>query len=519
VQTAFINADVITLDAARPRAAGVLVRDGRVEGLLAAPPVGLSAEVRVVDCQGGALLPGLHDCHVHLTDAGLLAGRYDIRDCVDIDAVLRRVAELAREAAADPAAPLYAGNYDESLIAEARPPRRDELDSAEPARPVLLTRVDGHSCVVNSAAFALLGVAGLAGVERDAAGEPTGRLIGPANYAAQGVVRRLSPAARRAASRRAAEAALSGGMTTVHHVIANDAPFEELEETYRDDAALPLRVISKTCSMDVRKVKRLGGRVFGGDIFVDGSIGSRTAAVDDAYRGTGGHGLLYLTRAQLGELFDEAAQAGLSLGVHAIGDRAIEETIAAWETVVAAHGASANVRPSIDHFEIARPDQIARAARLGMLLSVQPAFDHLWGGDDGMYAQRLGVERACDMNLFKSAKRAGCVICGGSDAPVTAFSALLGIQALVGHHVAQERFTVEEALRAYTVDAAKLSFDESRRGVIAPGYDADFAVLEKRLDAVTPDAIKDVRVLMTIVGGEIRYDANAIPSPRSRTTT
>jgi hypothetical protein len=507
VQTAFINADVTTLDPARPRAAGVLTRDGRIERLLDAAPVALPKEVRVIDCRGAALVPGLHDCHAHLTDAGLLAGRYDIRDCADIAAVLRRVADLVRGDGATGAAPLYAGNYDEALIAERRPPNRDELDSIAPVRPVLLTRVDGHSCVVNSAAFALLGVDGLEGVERDESGTPTGRLIGPANYAAQGVVRRLPDAARRAAGQRAAAAALRGGITTIHHVIANDEPLEQLEQAYRDDAALPLRVISKTCSSDVRKVKRLGGRVFGGDIFVDGSIGSRTAAVSHAYRGSDARGLLYLTRAQLFELFDEASQAGLSLGVHAIGDRAIEETIAAWEGVVAARGSLHGVRPSIDHFEIAQPDQIERAARLGMLLSVQPAFDHLWGGDDGMYAQRLGVGCARGMNRFKSAKLAGCVICGGSDAPVTSLSALLGIHALVTHHVVEERFTVEEALRAYTADAAKLSFDEQRRGIIAPGYDADFVVLEKRLDAVAPDAIKDVRVLTTIVAGEIRYSA------------
>jgi predicted amidohydrolase YtcJ len=508
VQTAFINADVTTLDPTRPRAAGVLVCDGRVERLLDSPPVGLAGDVHVVDCRGGALAPGLHDCHVHLTDAGLLAGRYDIRDCVDIAAVLRRVADLTGGDGAEPAAPLYAGNYDETLIAQHRPPSRSELDSIAPTRPVLLTRVDGHSCVVNSSAFALLGVDALEGVERDETGAPTGRLIGLANYEAQnGVVRRLPRAARLAAGQRAAATALSGGITTVHHVIAADAPLEQLEQAYRDDAALPLRVISKTCSTDVRKVKRLGRRVFGGDIFVDGSIGSCTAAVSQAYRGSDAHGLLYLTRAQLIELFDEAAQAGLSLGVHAIGDRAIEETIAAWEAVVTAHGASERVRPSIDHFEIARPDQIARAARLGMLLSVQPAFDHLWGGDDGMYAQRLGEERARDMNRFRSAKRAGCVICGGSDAPVTRLSALLGIHALVNHHVAEERFTIEEALRAYTADAAKLSFDERRRGVIAPGYDADLVLLDKRLDAVAAQTIKDVKVLLTIVGGEIRYSA------------
>jgi predicted amidohydrolase YtcJ len=508
VQTAFINADVTTLDPAQPRATGVLVSDGRVERLLDDPPTGLSSSVRVIDCLGGALVPGLHDCHVHLTDAGLLAGRYDIRDCPDIAALLRRVAELVRDDSADHASPLYAGKYDESTIAERRPPTRIELDAVAPARPVLLTRVDGHSCVINSAAFALLGVDALEGVECDETGAPTGRLTGPANYHAQnGVLRLLPAAARRAAGERAAQAALSGGITTVHHVIATDAPLEQLEQAYRDDAALPLRVISKTCSTDVRKVKRLGRRVFGGDVFVDGSIGSSTAAVSHAYRGTDTRGLLYLTRAQLFELFDESSQAGLSLGVHAIGDRAIEETIAAWEMVVAAHGTSPRVRPSIDHFEIAEPDQIARASRLGMLLSVQPAFDYLWGGDDGMYANRLGVDRARGMNRFKAAKLAGCVICGGSDAPVTAMSALLGIHSLVNHHVEDERFTVEEALRAYTADAAKLSFDEGRRGVIVPGFDADFVVLEKRLDGVARDAIKDLRVLMTIVGGETRYSA------------
>jgi predicted amidohydrolase YtcJ len=142
-----------------------------------------------------------------------------------------------------------------------------------------------------------------------------------------------------------------------------------------------------------------------------------------------------------------------------------------------------------------------------MLLSVQPAFDHLWGGDDGMYAERLGSDRARGMNLFKSAQRAGCVICGGSDAPVTQLSAMLGIHALMNHHVAVERFTAEEALRAYTADAAKLSFDEGRRGVLIPGYDADFVLLERRLDAVDPSKVKDIGVLATVVAGEIRYQA------------
>lgn len=499
----FVNADVTTLDRAYPRARGIVVEDGVVTRLLAAGPTGLSKDVRVVDCSGAAIVPGFHDCHVHLTDTGLLAGDHDLGDCGTIARMLERVRTL-------PDRVLFAGNYEEERIAERRAPRLTELDSAAGDRAVLLTRIDGHSCVVNSAALAQLEVEHLEGVERDEDGCVSGRLRGPANYAAQAKFLRIIPEdSKRAADRRAADIALREGITTVHHVIAWDPPLEDLEEQYRSDAKLPLRVISKACTMSVRKARRLGGRVFGGDIFLDGSIGSRTAAVEHGYRDGAGTGMLYLNREQLTELFDEAAESGLSLGVHAIGDRAIEEAVAAWEAVIAKRGPLRGVRPSIDHFEIAHGDQIARAARCGMLLSMQPAFDYLWGGTDGMYAQRFGAERALQMNLFKTAKRAGCVVCGGSDSPVTKFSALLGVQSLVNHHVPSERFSVNEALRAYCSDAAMLSFDERRRGTLAAGMDADFVILEKALDAVAPEHISAVPVLATIVAGEVRYRADA----------
>ena len=497
----YLNADVTTLDPSTPRARGLMVEGGAITRLLDGRPSGLPKDIDVIDCAGAAIVPGLHDCHVHLTDTGLLAGDHDFTDCPDVGSMLERVSMLGDKI-------LFAGNYEDEHIAERRPPTMAELDSAAGDRPVLLTRIDGHSCVVDSAALALIDVGHLEGVERDDAGRPTGRLFGPANYAGQAAFLRAVPdEAKRRADERAAQMALAGGITTVHHVIAWDPPLETLEAQYRADAALPLRVISKACTTDVRKVRRLGGRLFGGDIFVDGSIGSRTAAVGQDYCDGHDAGLLYLDRAQLTEVFDEAAESGLSVGVHAIGDRAIEETIAAWEAVIEKRGPLRDVRPSIDHFEIARADQIARAARCRMLLSMQPVFDLLWGGTKGMYAERLGEERALEMNLFKTAKRAGCVICAGSDSPVTKFSALLGIQALVDHHVPRERFTVEEALRAYCSDAAKLSFDEGRRGVLAPGMDADFVLLERSLDSIAPKEIGAVKVMATVVGGAMRFRA------------
>jgi len=155
----YLNADVTTLDAATPHARGLVVENGKVARLLDGRPSGLSKEVEVVDCAGAAIVPGFHDCHVHLTDTGLLAGDHDFADCPDIAAMLKRVATLGDEI-------LFAGNYEDQHIAEHRPPTMDELDSVAPDRPVLLTRIDGHSCVVNAAALKLIGVEHLEGVER-----------------------------------------------------------------------------------------------------------------------------------------------------------------------------------------------------------------------------------------------------------------------------------------------------------------------------------------------------------------
>jgi predicted amidohydrolase YtcJ len=504
VQTLFVNAHVTTLDPQHPSGRCLLVSDGNVEQVLDTRPKGLGGAVKVVDCHGGEIVPGFHDTHVHLTATGLISGVRDLTACRDVPSILARVEKLSSSEKL-----IYAGNFDESKTTDRRLPTRQELDGASHGKPALLSRVDGHSCVANSEALALLGIDLTAqGVERDSEGASTGKLSGAISYAAQyDFVRGLPASALRRSDREAADAALAAGITTLHNVIEGDAAFEELAEIYIDNAVLSTRVISKSCTTSVAKAKRLGGRIFGGDIFVDGSIGSRTAAVGESYVDANGRGLLYLKRDQLAELFAEAAEAGLSLGVHAIGDEAIEQAIAAWEIVAAKRGSLEGLRPSIDHFEIARPDHITRAADVGLLLSMQPAFDYLWGGEGGMYEERLGAERAKGMNLFRTAKRTGCTICGGSDSPVTKLSALLGIHSLVNHHVPEERFSIEEALGAYTHEAAKLSFTEEQRGRLRPGMVADFVVLEKRLQDVPKTSIKDMRVMMTVIDGEIRYNA------------
>jgi predicted amidohydrolase YtcJ len=502
VETLFVNADIITLDPAFPRARCLHVRGDRIAAVLPERPAGISRDVHIVDCAGGCMVPGFHDCHLHLTATGLLRGERDLSSCNDLAALLSKIAGLAGDEL------IYAGNFDERQLAEARPPTRAELDAHTRGKPALLTRVDGHSCVLNSAAMSFLGIDVSNGdVEKDGGGEPTGRLRGPVGYAAQhDFVHRLPTAVLRRADREAAHAALAGGMTTIHNVIEGDASFEQLSEIYIDNAVLPVRVISKTCTTNVTKAKRLGGRLFGGDIFVDGSIGSRTAALTRAYDDAPTRGLLYLRVEELTDLFAEAAASGLSLGVHAIGDAAIEQAIGAWEEVASRRGSLGGLRPSIDHFEIATPEHIRRAAKLGILLSMQPAFDYLWGGTGEMYETRLGPERARSMNLLTTARRLGCTVCAGSDSPVTPLSALLGIHSGMNHHVPEERLSAEDMLRTYTCDAARLAFLEHECGTLTPGKLADLVLLDRPLDRTSPGAIKDINVLKTVVGGEIRYE-------------
>ena len=500
----FINAFVTTMDARRPHGRCLLVNDGRIEQVLDERPHGIERPLRVIDCHGGQILPGFFDCHLHLTATGLLTGDHDLGSCRSVPSMLAQLRTLAQHEEL-----IYAGNIDETVTEDHRLPTGKELDAATLGKAALVSRIDGHSCIANSAAFALLDIDPRAdGVERDRSGEPTGLLRGQISYAATAdFVQALPSRELRRADRAAAQAALAAGITTLHNVIEGERSYEELAEIYIDNAVLPLHVVSKSCTTSVEKARRLGGKVFGGDIFVDGSIGSKTAALSDDYAHGNGKGLLYLDREQLAVLFEEAAEAGLSPGVHAIGDVAIEQAVAAWETVARKRGSLGDLRPSIDHFEIARPDHIERAARIGLFLSMQPAFDYLWGGDDGMYEERLGPERARGMNLFRSALRSGCVVCAGSDSPITKMSALLGIHSLVNHHVMGERLTLDEALHAYTCDAARLSYAEERTGRLRPGMAADLTVLEKRLEDVPPDRIKDVRVMLTCVDGDVRFEA------------
>ena len=369
----------------------------------------------------------------------------------------------------------------------------------------MLTRVDAHSSLVNRRTFAELALdPALAGIERDAAGAPTGRLFLEANWTAQQhFYRSLPPDVRRASERRAYALALSEGAVYLHAQLIGLGSREAYAEQIAALRALgPLKWHPKICEREPEIAAALGLPYVGGDVFLDGSLGSGSAALCAPYADRAGAGELALTDAEVLDFFTRAERLGISAGVHAIGDRAIAQCLDAWDEVLEGR-TSSRARHFIEHFEMATREQIAQSARLGLLLSMQPQFDAQWGGPGGMYETRLGPERAGSMNALRSALGAGATLCGGDDSPVCRLSPLRGMAAACAHNNSNERLTPFEALTMYTADAARLGHAEHRAGRLAKGYDADLVVLDR--DPFEDGDFAATRVLQTWIDGAPAY--------------
>ena len=472
---------------------GMLVDNGCVVSL---HPGDAGAGVRRVDLGGRAVYPAFADCHVHLTDTGLFLGERDLSGVRSVPEFERRIAALPRGAF------VLAGNYDESQWDDGGSATAVPLDMQFPDAVTMAVRVDGHSCVLNRKALAFADLPpDVPGIERAADGAPTGRLFLDANWRAQAKVLSAVPEAERhAADKRATEVALREGALHLHVQfvgLPSRAAYAHEIAALRDIG--PAKWYPKICERDPALAKELGLPYVGGDVFLDGSIGSGTAAVSEPYADREGCGHLMHGDAEVEAYFTAAEELGISAGVHAIGDRAIEQCLATWEKVLGGKPSPRN-RHFIEHFEIATQQQIARAARLGIFLSMQPQFDAYWGHPGAMYDVRLGARRARTMNALGSAKRAGATLVGGDDSPVCKLSPLDGMRAAANHHNIEERLNIEDALLMYTYDAARFGHAESHTGRLAPGYAADFVILEG--DPIVSRSFDGVRVAQTFADGE-----------------
>jgi predicted amidohydrolase YtcJ len=253
---------------------------------------------------------------------------------------------------------------------------------------------------------------------------------------------------------------------------------------------------------DLRRIVREGHRVAGGDLFLDGVLGAAyipgmaRAALDEPYSdGEGGAGHLLLNDGTAESFLRAAALEGVSLGAHAVGERAIAQFLDCWETVLTDYPEARSLRPRIDHGILPRQTDISRAGELGVVFSMQPVFESRSGGSNGQYAQRIGQERARRTHRFRSLLEAGVVLAGGSDSPVNPIAPLDGIRAAVGHSVEEERLTPLEAIGMFTSGAAYASFLEDDHGALKPGFVADLVVLDA--DPTDPKQLPTCQIVAT----------------------
>ncbi len=519
---AVVNARIWTGDPRRPWADALAAASDRL--LL----VGSSAEVRklatsstrIVDARGMMVVPGFIDSHVHFLDGGFGLASVQLRDAKTPKEFVRRIAEYAKTIPAGTW--ITNGDWDHEQWG-GELPTREWIDSVTPNNPVWVNRLDGHMALANTAALRAAGVtsktAGLPGgtIVHDARGEPTGIL----KDNAQSLVERAIPARTPEQEDRALEAALryvaGNGVTSAHNMGSwgDLAVFERAHAAgrliTRIYAAVPLSTWER-----LRDTVRARGRgdawlsIGGLKGFVDGSLGSHTAAMlepfTDAPNDTG---LFVNTPDDLYRWTSGADKAGLNVIVHAIGDRAIRTQLDIYERVAREDGPR-DRRFRIEHAQHIAPADMPRFAKLGVIASMQPYH----AIDDGRWAEKvIGHERGKGTYAFKSLLDAGTRMAFGSDWYVAPATPLEGIYAAVtrrtldGAHpdgwYPEQKIGVEDALRAYTSGAAYASFDERDKGVLAAGKLADFVMIDRDLTRVSPETIREARIMMTVVGGRI----------------
>ena len=455
---------------------------------------------RTVDLPGTTIVPGFIDAHVHLSGTGLVLDGLDLSQAGSRGALL----EATRNHLETHGGRLLGIGMDEARWSDPTYPSLDDLDALS-AEPVVLLRVDGYLSLVNTATLKSSGALELEGVERDAMGEPTGVVRGEANaHLQRWYFESLSDLEIRDAHLRATRLASERGVTCVHEMAIPDKRGRRDHEVLMAmRTEFPVEVIMYIADRDVPYVIGRGLPTIGGDLFLDGSIGARTAALLDPYQGEQGRGDLAYDDDELAEFAHNAHLAGLQVGMHVIGDAAIEQALRVWERVYQALGSRDRRhfrarRHRLEHFEMASPERVERAAALGLAISIQPSFDAAWGHQGGMYEQRLGAQRARTMNPFRTMVERGLEVGGGSDSPVTPLDPMLGIWALENHHDPAQRMSREEAVRLFTIGAARLAHLE-KRGRLEPGASADFGAYEA--DPLGVPDVRDLRPILTVSRG------------------
>jgi hypothetical protein len=526
-----VNASVHTMDAAHPTAEAVAIAGNRIAA------IGSTAEIRalagrgtrVIDAGGKTVFPGFNDAHVHFLSGGFSLANVDLRDAGSPEELARRLAAYAKKL--PKGRWILGGDWDHERWPGAPLPTKEMIDAASPDHPVFVNRLDGHMALANSLALKLAGITketkdppgGL--IVRDhQTGEPTGIL----KDGAEGLVERAVPDKsfdeKHIAAQAATDHAAQLGVTSLTDMSADGDV--GLYQYMLEHGELKTRIYAIRSIVSWEVLAKTGVRAaFGSDRlrigglkgFADGSLGSSTAFFFEPYKDTPDtRGLLFdqmLPEGTMLKRVESADKLGLQVMIHAIGDEANFRILEIYRQVAEKNGPR-DRRFRIEHAQHLRAIDIPRFGQQQVIASMQPYHE----ADDGRWCdKRIGPERSKGTYAFRSLLNSGAVLAFGSDWTVAPLNPLEGIKAAVtrqtldGKHpdgwMPDQKLTLDEAVRAFTVGSAYAEFAEHVKGAITPGKLADLVMLDRDLYQIKPADIDKARVVLTVMDGQVVWQA------------
>jgi predicted amidohydrolase YtcJ len=525
-----VNGKIWTVNDRQPEAQAVAVLSNRVVAVGSTEEVRkwVGANTKVIDLQGKRVTPGFNDSHVHFLDGGMGLAGVQLRYARTPEEFRNRIRDFAGKL--PKGRWVLNGNWDHENWSPPNLPTRRLIDDVTPDNPVFINRLDGHMCLANSLALKLAGVTRETPdppggtIVRDASGEPTGVLKDAAMSYVYKVIPNPSEEVIAEAVRAAMRYAGENGVTSVQDMSASPDVFAVYQKLLAN-GELTVRISGHQPLAEWERLARVGVRAgFGNDKlkigglkgFADGSLGSTTALFFEPYlddpKTSGLPSDEMFPESKMFNNILNADKAGLQIAIHAIGDKANKTILDMFAEVERRNGAR-DRRLRIEHAQHLRPEEIKRFGAQKVIASMQPYH----AIDDGRWAEnRIGPDRAKGTYAFRSLLNAGATLAFGSDWFVAPMDPVMGIYAAVtrrtldGKHpegwIPEQKITVAEAVRAYTMGSAYASGDEKLKGSIEPGKLADMSVLSADVFTINPIEIEMVKVVMTIFDGKVVYE-------------
>ncbi len=527
MKTVFVNGNVYTLDRRLPKVQALIVEGGKI---IFAGKSGDAKKLKrrgdeIFDLKGHAVIPGLVDCHVHLVYWAETRSRLALDNALSVSEIQKKVAAFKKRI--PKGGWLFGRGFDKNLWPAGEMVDKKALDAVCQDIPIILTSKDEHCLWLNSAALTEVGIcsstsdpAGGRMVRYENSQKPTGYLLETACHLVYEYLdhEQKKPNMEKIV-RSAQKEAWKNGVTGVHAL--PDPGFEKsfaLLEWMTREEKLKLRVLMYIPEKRLEWAMELGLQSgFGNDffkiggvkIFADGTLGSQTALLFEPYAGSSNTGVEVASQEHLQKQVKKAAEAGLACAIHAIGDKAASYALESFGKALPIH--NGKLRQRIEHIQLLRNEDLPKFRKYRVAASMQPVH----ATSDRQIADKYWGARCQNAYPWRSLLKSGALLAFGSDAPIEPLEPLAGIYAAVCRKKPSEekswfpeqKISVSEAIRAYTVNPAVLSGDEKRRGTLSVGKLADFVVLSEDPFKIAPEKLSSLEALATVVGGEVVYSA------------